>query len=92
MKITATIKNVSEHFFSGFGESIVGLNNLDDREKLNYLLNRGVSEPWSISTKVGNGSFSDRIALNQLRRKDYQITYKLENRKGYKLATFDVSI
>jgi len=90
MKVTAIIKNVSDTFFSGFGESIQGLDNMTDIEKFNYLMNKGVSNPDMVSTKVGSGMFKDRVALNQLRRGYFELTYKLENRRGYKLATFEL--
>jgi hypothetical protein len=91
MKVTAIIKNVNEYFFNGYGDSIVGLNNLDDVEKFNYLMNKGVSMPDSVTTKVGSNMFKDKVELNQLRRKPFDISYKLENRKGYKLATFEIT-
>jgi hypothetical protein len=90
MKVTAIIKNVNNYFFDGFGDSIQGLNNMNDIEKLNYLMNKGISNPETVTTKVGNGSFSDRITLNKLRNQTFSVSYKLENRKGYKLATFEV--
>ena len=90
MKVTAIIKNVNDAFFQGFGDSIKGLNNMSDLEKFNYLLNKGVTDPQIVSTKVGGGMFKDRVALNQLRRGYFELSYKLENRRGYKLATFEV--
>ena len=91
MKITAIIKNVNEQFFNGFGDSIQGLNNMDDKEKFNYLMNMGVSSPSMVTTKVGSGMFKDKVELNQLRSKDFTLNYKLENRKGYKLAIFELN-
>ena len=91
MKITAIIKDVNESFFNGFGDSIKGLNNMNDKEKFDYLLNLGVSTPNIVTTKVGSNMFKDKVELNQLRRKDFKLNYKLENRKGYKLATFEVT-
>lgn len=91
MKVTAIIKNVSDSFFLGFGDSIQGLNNMTDLEKFNYLMNKGVSSPDTVTTKVGGNMFRDKVELNQLRRKPFSLTYKLENRKGYKLATFELT-
>lgn len=91
MKVTAIIKNVSDAFFFGHGDSIQGLNNMNDLEKFNYLMNKGVSNPDIVSTKVGANMFRDKIELNQLRRKPFSLTYKLENRRGYKLATFELN-
>ena len=92
MKVTAIIKNANDAFFEGFGKSIIGLNNMSDKEKFDYLLNMGVNSPSMVSTKVGAGAFRDKVELNQLRRKDFSLAYKLENRKGYKLATFEVTV
>ena len=90
MKVTAIIKNVNDAFFQGFGDSIKGLNNMSDLEKFDYLLNKGVTDPQIVSTKVGGGMFKDRVTLNQLRRGYFELSYKLENRRGYKLAIFEV--
>jgi hypothetical protein len=92
MKVNSIIKDVSETFFEGFGESIKGFNNMTDKEKFDYLLNMGVSNPSMVSTKVGGGMFRDKVELNQLRRKEFSLSYKLENRKGYKLATFEITV
>ena len=91
MKVTAIIKNVNNAFFQGFGDSIKGLNNMSDLEKFDYLLNKGVTDPQIVSTKVGGGMFKDRVTLNQLRRGYFELSYKLENRRGYKLATFELN-
>jgi hypothetical protein len=92
MKVTAIIKNANAAFFEGFGESVKGLDNMTDKEKFDYLMNKGVTCPSMVSTKVGGGMFRDKVELNQLRRKNFALTYKLEARKGYKLATFEVTI
>jgi hypothetical protein len=34
MKVTAIIKNANAAFFEGFGESIIGLNNMSDKENV----------------------------------------------------------
>jgi len=43
-----------------------------------------------VSMKVGGGAFRDRVDLNQIMRTTRFTSYKLEPRKGYKLATFQV--
>jgi len=91
MKITVIIKDVTEQFFTGMEGYFAGLNNLDNKEKFDYLLNKSVDKTLNITAKIGNGSFKDRVELNQLRRKCPRFEYKLENRKGYKLATFEVT-
>lgn len=91
MKVTVIIKNVSEQFFTGIDDYFAGLNNLDNKEKFNYLLNKSVEKTLNVTAKIGNGSFRDKVELNQLLRKCPRFDYKLENRKGYKLATFEVT-
>jgi len=92
MKVTVIIKNVTDQFFTGFGNSIQGLNNMTDIDKFTYLMNKSVAVPGMVTTKVGGGMFKDKVELNQLRRKDFTLTYKLESRKGYKLATFELTV
>ena len=43
---------------------------------------------YNITLKAGNGSFRDRVELNQCQRSPYK-AYKLESRRGYQLATFE---
>ena len=50
-----------------------------------------ITDPQIVSTKVGGGMFKDRVTLNQLRRGYFELSYKLENRRGYKLATFELN-
>jgi hypothetical protein len=46
----------------------------------------------SLTLKIGNGSFRDAVDLNHiLKNCATQWSYKLEPRKGYKLATFNIS-
>lgn len=93
MKGTFILKDLSEKFFSGFefgGEHVTGLDELPDVEKLKHLFGPRCRD-LQITSKIGNGSFRDRVELNQLMRGPFQATYKLEPRRGYKLATFEVS-
>ena len=39
--------------------------------------------------KIGMGQFRDAVELNAMRRLPCSISFKLEPRKGYKLATFE---
>lgn len=43
-----------------------------------------------VSQKIGSGQFRDRVELNQIMRNPRFASYKLEPRKGYKLATFQI--
>lgn len=92
MKVTFTIKDVTEAFFNGFGESIKGLNNMTDAEKFSYLTQKVQERALKISMKIATGQFRDRVELNQILRKpDVSFAFKLEPRKGYKLASFEIN-
>jgi hypothetical protein len=88
MKITFILKDFDDTFFDGFGGSIVGLLNMPDAEKFTKLNNMSVQN--QVQMKIGNGSFRDRVDLNSLLRGSCAYRFKLEPRRGYKLATFDV--
>ena len=87
MKVTFILKGVQAQFYSGLGERITGLLNMSDSEKYTYL--DRARHDFGFSMKVGSGQFRDRVELNQLLRETHSIIFKLEPRKGYKLATFE---
>lgn len=87
MKATAILKDLSEVYFNGNGGSIVGLLNVPDADKLAYL--QRSAQDLQITFKVGNGSFRDKVELNQILREPHSTSFKLEPRRGYKLATFE---
>ncbi len=98
MKITFILKDLSPAFYEGRPSEnpimeIRGLNNLTTKEKFFYLNKRAAEKELKITMKVGNSdSFRDKVELNQLLKKDnYNIDYKLEARRGYKLVTFQVT-
>lgn len=98
MKVTFILKDLSEAFFNGNGmpvDSLIyikGLNNLTDLEKFYHLKDKAARKELQITIKVGNSdAFRDRVELNQILRKENKtISYKLEPRRGYKLATFEI--
>ena len=91
MKITFTLKDLTDAFYNGMGESIVGLLNMPDNEKFAYLMRKAQQRELKISMKIGYGQFRDSVELNQLLRKDnLSYSFKLEPRRGYKLATFEI--
>lgn len=87
MKVTFIMKDKTDAFYHGFGDSITGLLNMSDADKFAYL-NKNRHD-LSITMKIGSGQFRDSVELNQLLRTSPKITFKLEARKGYKLATFE---
>ena len=87
IKVTVIIKDVTDAFFVGMGESIVGLLNMTDADKFTNLNKQLERFPM----KIGSGSFRDRVELNSMIKRPHTITFKLEPRRGYKLATFTFS-
>ena len=84
MKITFTLRDLSECFY----DDIKQLSEIDVFKKLNgYAFGDLINY---VSQKIGNGSFRDKVELNQIMRDVKTITYKIEPRKGYKLATFEI--
>ena len=97
MKITYILKDLTAAFFDGNGLPpehvccITGLNNLlTNRARLAYL-DSSWCNTLKITAKVGSGSFRDRVELNTFLRSNpcSEPSYKLEPRKGYRLATFE---
>ncbi|MCD9228628.1 hypothetical protein ACPPTR_09020 [Ralstonia pseudosolanacearum] len=89
MQVTFILKGLTDAFYNGSGDSVRGLLNMTDAEKFAYLC-KNYRDFTQCSMKTGSGHFRDAVELNTLRRKPCRYTFKLEPRKGYKLATFDV--
>ena len=86
MKVTFILKDKAEEFYNGMGGAFKGLLNMVDKEKFDYLnKNRHMH---GCSMKIGNGQFREAVELNQMLRTEPSIMFKLESRRGYKLATF----
>lgn len=82
MKVTFIIQNLTESAFDRLADK-------SSQAKFTQL------NTWAqgdlrhcVKMKIGNGSFRDKVELNQLLRREAKVEYKLEPRKGYKLATF----
>jgi hypothetical protein len=88
MKITVILKDFTEQFFTGFGE-IIGFNTRTNAEKFEYC--KKLHNERRASMKIGTGQFRDAVELNQMIRGKHSIAYKLEPRRGYKLATFEIT-
>ena len=89
MKVTFIIKGMTDVFWQGNNGSIQGLDNMTDLERLEKLFKCSGQPEYQITSKIGNGSFRDKVDLNALKRNGLTVQeYKKENRKGYKLVTF----
>jgi hypothetical protein len=94
MQVTHIIKNMTDAFFNGNESgSIVGLLNMTPAEAFAYLNKQanGGDLRHNITQKVGRGSFGDKVDLNAMLRGAHTVAFKLEPRKGYKLATFTIA-
>jgi hypothetical protein len=90
MRCTFILKDLTDAFYEGTeGGSIVGLMSMSDREKWDKL-NRMANQKL-VTLKIGSGQFRDRVDLNQILREPCTFSFNLEPRKGYRLATFDIS-
>ncbi len=92
MQVTFILKAVTDVFYDGNGDSIKGLLNMDDAEKFAYLVKWYRDDFPQCAMKVGAGQFRDAADLNMMLRKSCRFTFKLEQRKGYRLATFEVEV
>lgn len=88
MKVTVILKDFSDAFYEGMGESIIGLFQLSDSEKFDKL--KRMHHEKRVCMKIGSGQFRDAAELNQLLRSPCIYSFKLEPRRGYKLATFEI--
>lgn len=90
MRVTFILRDLSDDFFNGRGDSMTGLLNMSDDEKFNHLKKLATDHPSLWPMKIGNGSFRDRVELNQILRGSPPISFTLSPRKGYKIALFDI--
>jgi len=90
MKVTFILKDLSEEFYNGFA-GIIGLLNMDNKQKFNYLRELKCSLAKNITMKIGNSNqFRDVVELNSILRNESTFDFKIEPRKGYKLITFEI--
>jgi hypothetical protein len=87
MKVTFILKDLSEEYFYNL------LNALETGNgKYEFILVSMETFPHFISQKIGRGQFKERVELNQLMRKtDVKIDFKISDRRGYKLAAFEIN-
>ena len=92
MKVTFILKNLTDAFYDGNEScSIIGLLKRSDSEKFAYLSAKAAKRELDITMKIGaTNAFRDRVDLNAILRRQCSYAFKLEHRKGYRLATFDI--
>ena len=92
MKTTAIFRNLSDQFWSGFGESIPSFLAQSPLEQFQRAKRLVHEMPGYVTLKVGNGSLRDAVEWNQLFRDSRdKITATIEPRRGYKLITFELN-
>ena len=89
MRVTVILKDFTEQFYLGAGESIKGFLHKSHHEKFEQC--KKLAAEKRASMKIGTGNFRDQVELNQMLRGGNGIDFALEPRKGYKLATFTIS-
>ncbi len=83
MKVTFTVKNITDCMHEKLAA-------MPDMERFQVLSKWAFGDlKHCISQKIGSGQFRDRVELNGIIKRGGQPkAYKLEPRRGYKLATF----
>jgi hypothetical protein len=89
MIVTLILRDKTEVFYHGGGHfQQTGLLNLAPRAQFDEL--QRLTREHLASMRVGpSNAFRDIVELNQLLRANQTPTFKLEPRRGYKLATFE---
>jgi hypothetical protein len=86
MQTTFILKNISE-------DSLTKIANMSAQEAYAQLTKWAFGDlRHCVSAKCGGGSFGDRVRWIGLHRdKSDRMTMKIEPRRGYKLATFEIA-
>ncbi len=86
MKATYILKDKSDSYI----DNIKSMQALQAFDYLNKEANGKYA--YNVSQKIGNGSFRDKVDLNQIMRKEtVQAWFSFEPRKGYILCTFTIA-
>lgn len=89
MKVTFILRNLTDTFYNGNGSSIAGLLNLSDSDKFWELRKLATGDlRHCVSMKVGTGQLRDAVDLNAIVKREHSVSFEIEPRKGYRLATF----
>ena len=94
MKITATaiLRNLSQAFWEGNGDSIPAFKSQPPADKWVRLNKLRVDLDKCVSIRIGHcDSFRDKVDLNSILKGPHSVECTVEPRRGYKLATFTFS-
>lgn len=90
MKITAILKDFTEQFYAGTDSgSIPSFDAMANADK--WATIKRLAQEKRVTLKIGTGQFRDAVELNSMMKNPCNIEFKLEPRRGYKLATFEVT-
>lgn len=82
MKVTFIIRGLTDYFYDQF-------NAMADKDKFWELRKLATGDlRHCVSMKVGTGQLRDSVDLNAIVKRDHSVSFKIEPRKGYRLATF----
>jgi len=86
MQVTYILKDKSESYIDGI-KAMPALHAFDYLNKAAH-----GQYAYNVSQKIGNGSFRDKVELNQIMRKEViQAWFSFSPRKGYILCTFTIA-
>ena len=81
--VTVILRNLTDEFYAALAALPTNASRYDHLRALARDLSH------CISFKEGNGSFRDRVELNLRKRVVSEPAYRLEPRRGYRLARFE---
>lgn len=84
MRVTFTIQNLTAEML----DSLAAMAPADAFAKLAKWASGDLRH--CVKRKDGSGQFRDRVSLNQIMRSPRFDAFKIEPRRGYKLATFEI--
>ena len=82
LRATFTLKNLTDTYLASLAKC-------EPRQAYLHLFAQ--RQDLNISLKVGTGQMRDAVAFNDAFKAGQPMTFTLEPRKGYKLATFEVA-
>ena len=89
MKVTAIMKDFTDQFYNGTESgSIPSFMLMSDADK--WATVKRLCAERRVTLKIGTGQFRDQVELNSMLRSPCAISFKIEPRRGYKLATFEI--
>lgn len=84
MRVTFIIQNLT-------AETIAAIEAMRPEDAFNKLAKWASGDlRHCVKRKDGSGQFRDRVAVNQIMRAPKFVVFKIEARRGYKLATFEI--